>query len=120
MPKIRSNKPLKYSPINPEFESIIELKITEIRDYIDSQLTIVTIEDSLVNSDGSLTQLNIRQKQFTFTEIDQLKELICQNVDTSELSYMEERLILLQEGLLLITKQDPIYFSTVADWEVFI
>lgn len=118
MPTIISNKPLKYDPIRPQAEGIIELSILDVRDFTKEEITIVTIEDSIV-IDGHRQQLNIRQKQFTFAELDALAEGLSDLIDP-ESSYMQQRLQLLEAGLLYVTQNDPspIYFSSSEDWEI--
>lgn len=118
MPKIISNKPLKYDPIRPQAEGVIELQILDVRDFTQSEITVVTIEDSIV-IDGNRQQLNIRQKQFSFAELDALAEALADLIDP-ESSYMQQRLQLLEAGLLHVTQNDPnpIYFSAPEDWEI--
>ena len=116
MATIRSNKPLKYNPIKPNEEGIIELKITNSYELVDSKICIITIQDSVIIDDVSII-LTIRQKQFTFDELDYLESVL----PTPEGSYMERRIQRFQQGLLYITQNDPhpIYFSESVDWELY-
>jgi hypothetical protein len=113
---IRSNTALKYNPIRPDQEAIIQLRIVDVREFFDSELCVVSIEDAIVNEDGSTTVLTTRVKQFSFSELDALEDLL--PVPTG--SYMERRIQRFQQGLLFITQNDahPVYFSTADDWEV--
>lgn len=111
---IRSNKALKYNPIKPNETGIIELRITEIRELMDNQTTILTINDYLIGESDVL--LNTRYKQFSFSELDQLELLLADSAGT----YMEKRIQQFKDGLLFITRNDahPVYFSAAEDWEV--
>lgn len=119
MVAIRSNKALKYNPIRPDQEGIIELKIVDVREFLESELFVISIQDSIiVESEGveSATVLTTRSKQFTFTELDALEASLQPQPGET---YMEQRLNLLKAGLLFITQNDPfpVYFSEAADWE---
>jgi len=115
MTAIRSNTPLKYNPIQPDQEAIIQLRILDVREFFEQELCVVTIEDSLVNEDDTTTVLNTRVKQFSFAELDALENVL----PAPEGSYMERRIQRFKDGLLFITQNDPnpIYFSEAADWE---
>lgn len=118
MPKIQSNRSLKYDPIKPQLEGVIELKIIEVKDYLDEKLTVVTVEDRLT---GTNQLLATRNKTLTFEQIDQLEQLLSSE-SVLEGTYMERRLQLLALGLLYITKSDenPIYFSNFEDWDLVV
>lgn len=138
MPKIRSNKALKYDPIKPQLEGVVQLEIIEVKDYLEQGLTVVTVRDSIVTTvttvktvivDGEeveqeetveqFQQLNIRNKTFTFEQVNDLESLLSDQLTVTE-PYMARRLQLLSVGLLFITQNDeyPLYFSTGSDWEL--
>jgi len=134
--KIKSNKKLKYNPIKPNEEGIIELKIVEVRELIDSRLFIISVQDGVIgeatrefiNEEGEVeietyatyTILNTRMKQLTFDEVDGLEVILSGSGIELEGTYTEKRMQLLQLGLLYITQNDPypIYFSASEDWEL--
>jgi hypothetical protein len=115
MVAIQSNKALKYNPIQPNAEGIIELQIIDVREFLEQELCVISVQDSVIIEDVK-TVLTVRSKQFTFAELDALEAVL----PVSEGSYMERRLNRLQNGLLYITQNDahPIYFSEASDWEV--
>jgi len=122
MTAIRSNKALKYNAIKPNEEAIIELKIIEVRENIESELFVITVQDSVINNVDGVevkTILTSRMKQLTFAEVDGLEALLSSQAPLQG-TYMEKRLQLLQAGLLFITKTDeaPVYFSKAEDWEL--
>lgn len=125
MTAIRSNKALKYNPIKPNEQEIIELRIIDVREFLDSKLFIISIQDALVKNgaDGNegIFPLTIRAKQFTFDEVDNLASILQGSGIVLEGTYTEQRLQLLQAGLLLTTQSDPypIYFSNSEDWVIF-
>lgn len=121
MPKIQSNKALKYDPIKPQLEGIIELKIVKVQDHLEEQLTVITVQDQLITENG-VQNLALRNKTLSFAEIDGLEQYLTSQLGELTGTYMEKRLQLLQAGLKYITQTDPnpIYFSSAEDWEPII
>lgn len=118
MTAIRSNKALKFNPIRPDQEGIIELQILDIREDMNQELCFIAVQDAVITeSEGveTKTVLTVRSKQFSFAELDALENVL----PAHEGSYMERRLQRFKDGLLYITQNDPnpIYFSEAADWE---
>ena len=71
MTAIKSNKALKYNPIKPNEEGIIELKIVNISEYIDQRLFIITIQDSVINQELVNVSTLIRTDQISTPVLDE-------------------------------------------------
>jgi len=115
MVAIRSKKVLYFNPIQPDAQGIIQLQILDVREFLEQELCVVSIQDSVIVGDIP-TVLTVRSKQLTFAELDALEAALQPQPGAT---YMEQRLNLLKAGLLFITKNDPhpVYFSAAADWE---
>lgn len=104
----------------------------DVREFIDSELFVISVQDAVISEVSTVTTdaegvetvtatevktvLNTRMKQLTFAEVDALEAMLPAQTG----SYMQQRLKLLQQGLLVITQTDahPIYFSQASDWEI--
>jgi hypothetical protein len=131
---IRSNKALNYDKRNASKKGIIQLEIPLVVRNIKEKKYILTIEDYLIdtyeqelfdelgNSIGfetieRKTQLNTKTMALSYAESNALTDM-CDSLFEITETKTERRDKYTILGLLLVTKQDPIYGSNANDWEL--
>jgi len=119
--KIRSTKELFYDSRNNK-KAIIELEISNWNYNIKRKSYTATIIDSYVNTDNNgvetLKNIDIKNKRYTVAEVNGLFQALSVSIDINT-PYNDQMDSLLQNALLLVTKQEPIYGSEASDWEVY-